>query len=101
MDTTFDARSADAYLDADACADVNANAEAAADLDLATENTLDQARPVVGPNCSINSFDRHEIERLKEELEDLQRWFEQYGEQGILFPNSIINAFPTTHLQAA
>jgi hypothetical protein len=58
--------------------------------------------PIVGPNCRINIIDRHEIERLNQDLDDLQRWFEDYGHDGILFPNSIINAFaPLTFSQAA
>ncbi len=57
---------------------------------------------VVGPNCRINIVDRHEIERLNQELEDAQQWFEEYGQNGILFPNSIINAFaPVAFWQAA
>lgn len=58
--------------------------------------------PIVGRNCRINIFDQHEIERLNEELQDLQRWFEEYGQDGILFPHSVINSFtPRNYCQAA
>jgi hypothetical protein len=63
---------------------------------------LEQNTPAIGRNCRINITDKHEIVRLNEELQDLQRWFEEYGQDGILFPNSIINNFaPRTFCQAA
>jgi hypothetical protein len=52
-----------------------------------------QTQCEVGPNCRINIADKREIVRLTEELEEAQCWFEQYGQDGILFPNSIINSF--------
>jgi hypothetical protein len=57
---------------------------------------------VVGRNCRINIIDKYEIVRLNEELQDLRHWFEDYGHNGILFPNSVINAFaPNAFCQAA
>jgi len=55
----------------------------------------------VGPNCRINVADKREIVRLTEELEEAQCWFEHFGQDGILFPNSIINSFEPRKLMLA
>jgi hypothetical protein len=59
---------------------------------------------LVGRNCRLDEDGREEILQLNEELEDLRHWFQEYGRNGILFPESIINAFQEIcchYLQAA
>ncbi|MBS1995330.1 MAG: hypothetical protein JSS86_03425 [Cyanobacteria bacterium SZAS LIN-2] len=56
---------------------------------------------LIGRNCRINIADKYEIERLNEELDELQRWFKEYGQDGILFPNSIINMFESSSMALA
>ena len=47
----------------------------------------------VGRNCLIDTASKHETLRLYHELLELKNWFEDYGREGVLFPNSIINGF--------
>ena len=74
----------------------NAQAETPApetDSDESLDPALELDIPAIGRNCRINISDKREIVRLTEELKELQRWFEQYGQDGVLFPHSIINSF--------
>jgi hypothetical protein len=62
---------------------------------------MEDQLPEVGRNCRIGIADKDEIVQLTEELQDMQRWFEEFGEDGILFPHSIINSFPQRTLSQA